>query len=145
MARPFWESKTLAEMSDAEWESLCDGCGRCCLVVLQEEETDRYWETEIACRLFDAAKRRCTDYQRRRQRVKDCVRLTPDNAGALDWMPSTCAYRRLARRESLPKWHPLLTGDPQSVVRAGAATAPGLLNERDVAPEDLEDHVTRPR
>ncbi|MBB5518075.1 YcgN family cysteine cluster protein [Amphiplicatus metriothermophilus] len=144
-ARPFWETKTLAEMTDEEWESLCDGCGRCCLVLLCDEETGETWETDVACRLFDAKKRTCTDYMNRHARVRDCVRLSPDNAGALEWMPKTCAYRRLARGQGLPEWHPLLTGTRRSVVRAGVAVAPDLASEADVAAEDLEDRVTRRR
>ena len=141
-APPFWETKSLAEMTDAEWESLCDGCGKCCLVLLEDEETGEVWETDVACRLFDARERRCTDYTRRHARVPDCVRLTPENAGALPWMPETCAYRRLARGQGLPDWHPLVTGDPRSTVRAGIAAPPDLANERDADPETLFERVT---
>lgn len=144
MAR-FWETKTLAEMTAAEWESLCDRCGRCCLVVLQDEALGRYYETDVACRLFDAKTRRCSDYANRHAKVPDCVRLDAANAGALDWMPKTCAYRRLARGEGLPDWHPLLTGDPESVVRAGIAVARTLADEADVPPAELADRVTRRR
>lgn len=139
--KPFWESKRLAEMSVEEWESLCDGCGRCCLVVL-EDERRRYWETDVACRLYDPKKRQCTDYANRHARIPDCVRLTAENAGALKWMPETCAYRRLARGERLPDWHPLVSGAPDSVARAGIATSPGLASEADVAEDDLEARVT---
>lgn len=139
--KPFWETKSLAEMSPAEWESLCDGCGRCCLVVLEGDD-GRYWETDVACRLYDPKKRQCTDYLNRHARVPDCVRLTAENAGALGWMPETCAYRRLARGEGLPDWHPLITGDPQSVVRAGIAAAPDLRNESDLAEDEFEERVT---
>lgn len=142
---PFWETKTLAEMTDAEWESLCDGCGKCCLVVLVDDETEEVWETDVHCRLYDPEKRRCTDYKNRRARVPDCVRLTPENAGALEWMPQTCAYRRLARGEGLPDWHPLVTGDPASTARAGKAATKRLASETHVAPEDLENRVTKKR
>lgn len=144
-APPFWERKSLAEMTDEEWESLCDGCGRCCLVLLRDEETGEVWETDVACRLFDAKKRTCTDYKNRHARVRDCVRLSPDNAGALDWMPKSCAYRRLARGEGLPAWHPLLTGARDSAARAGAAVPPDLASEADVAPQDLENRITARR
>lgn len=139
--RPFWEEKTLSEMSPAEWESLCDGCGKCCLVLIEDADDGSVWETDVACRLFDCTKRKCTDYQNRHQRVPDCVRLTPHNAGALAWMPQTCAYRRLARGENLPHWHPLLTGDPSTVARAGAATRKNLLREDDIDPDDLEERI----
>ena len=95
--KPFWETKSLAEMNPQEWESLCDGCGRCCIYVLHNEETDEVFETDIACKLFDVKKRRCTDYENRMKKVKDCVQLTPDNAGTLKWMPPSCAYRRLGQ------------------------------------------------
>lgn len=143
--KPFWETKSLAEMTALEWESLCDGCGRCCLVVLQDDETGKVWETEVACRLFDAKARRCTDYKNRHSRVPDCVKLTPDNAGALSWMPPTCAYRRLAHGEGLPDWHPLITGDPKSVSRAGIAVSRRLLSEADIPDDELQDHVTKRR
>ncbi|MEM9169417.1 MAG: YcgN family cysteine cluster protein [Pseudomonadota bacterium] len=144
-ARPFWERKRLSEMSPEEWESLCDGCGRCCLVLLADETTDEVWETDVACALYDAERRRCTDYANRSVRAPDCVRLTPENAGALAWMPETCAYRRLARGQSLPEWHPLITGDPTTVARAGAAASKRVVSERAVADDDLEDRIVRRR
>ena len=143
--KPFWETKTLAEMSQGEWESLCDGCGRCCLYILHNEETGDVFETDVACKLFDAKKRRCTDYENRSARVPDCVRLTPQNANALHWMPETCAYRRLARGEGLPDWHPLITGDRDSVVRAGVAVPPDLVPEDEIDDDLLESRITKAR
>ncbi|MEM8935641.1 MAG: YcgN family cysteine cluster protein [Pseudomonadota bacterium] len=143
--RPFWEVKSLSEMSAQEWESLCDGCGRCCLYILHNEETGDVFETDVACTLFDAKKRRCTDYQNRLKRVADCVQLTPENAGALDWMPETCAYRRLADGKSLPAWHPLITGDRTSVERAGAAVSPDLTPEDEIDDDMLESRITKSR
>lgn len=144
--KPFWETKTLAEMTETEWESLCDGCGRCCLVVLEDDdEPGAYYETKVACRLFDAQKRRCTDYPNRHARVPDCVKLTPQNAGALAWLPATCAYRRLARGEGLADWHPLISGDPKTVARAGVAVSKSVRNEDDVDIVDIEDWMTRKR
>lgn len=146
MAAPFWDTKTLAEMTESEWESLCDGCGRCCLVVLEDEdEPGAYYETRVACKLFDSKKRRCTDYKHRHTRVPDCVKLTPQNAGALAWMPDTCAYRRVARGEGLAEWHPLISGDPTTVARAGVAVSPRVKSERDVAADEIEDWMTRKR
>lgn len=144
-AKPFWETKTLAEMTTAEWESLCDGCGRCCLYILHNEETGDVFETDVACKLFDAKKRLCTDYENRSVRVPDCVRLTPQNANALSWMPETCAYRRLARGEGLADWHPLITGDPQSVARAGVAVPPDLTPEGEIDDDLLESRITKAR
>lgn len=143
--KPFWETKTLAEMSQGEWESLCDGCGRCCLYILHNEETGDVFETDVACKLFDAKKRRCTDYENRTTRVPDCVRLTPQNANALHWMPETCAYRRLARGEGLPDWHPLITGDRESVARAGVAVPPDLVPEDEIDDDLLESRITKAR
>lgn len=143
--KPFWETKTLGQMSQDEWESLCDGCGRCCLYILHNEETGDVFETDVGCKLFDAEQRRCTDYENRSVRVPDCVRLTPQNAKALHWMPETCAYRRLARGEGLPDWHPLITGDRESVVRAGVAVPPDLIPENEIDDELLESRITKAR
>lgn len=121
--RPFWKTKTLVEMSAAEWESLCDGCGRCCLIKMEDEDTGRYYFTDVACRLFDAQTCRCGDYANRDREVPDCVRLTPENCGELGWMPPSCAYRLLAEGKDLPDWHPLVSGDPASVKAAGASVA----------------------
>ena len=144
-AKPFWETKTLSEMTDAEWESLCDGCGRCCLYILHNEETGDVFETDVACKLFDARRRRCTDYENRTSRVPDCVRLTPQNAASLHWMPETCAYRRLANGETLPDWHPLITGDPKSVERARVAVSPDLVPEDEIDDKLLENRITKAR
>ncbi|MFQ5563731.1 MAG: YcgN family cysteine cluster protein [Parvularculaceae bacterium] len=143
--KPFWETKTLAEMSEAEWESLCDGCGRCCVVLIEDSDTGEIFETDVGCRLFDSRARRCRDYENRHDRVPDCVRLTPQNADALKWMPETCAYRRIANGEGLADWHPLVSGDPMSVGRAGVAVRPDLFEEAGVAEEDLEAHIMRRR
>ncbi|MGF1545162.1 MAG: YcgN family cysteine cluster protein [Parvularculaceae bacterium] len=142
---PFWRTKSLAEMSEAEWESLCDGCGKCCLVLLEDVETGAVWETDVACRLFDADKRRCRDYENRHARAPDCVRLTPRKAASLKWMPQTCAYGRLARGEGLPDWHPLVTGDRKSTARAGAAVSRRLVSETEADPDDLDARCVRLR
>jgi len=115
----FWETKPLAEMTAQEWESLCDGCGKCCMSKLIDEDTDEILYTTVACRLFDAASCRCTDYENRQQKVSDCVRLTPDNVGQISWLPGTCAYRLVAEGRPLYDWHPLVSGDPMSVHEAG--------------------------
>jgi hypothetical protein len=145
--KPFWETKKLTEMTPKEWESLCDGCGRCCIYVLHNEETGEVFETDVACTLFDVKKRRCSDYQNRLERVKDCVELTPDNVGALKWMPKTCAYRRLAEGKTLLSWHPLISGDRNSVARARVAVSSKLVSEDDleITNDLLESRVTRAR
>src|SRR6266404_1933901 len=96
MSEPFWKTKTLSEMTSEEWESLCDGCGRCCLVKLEDEDTGDFHFTGVGCRLFDAGRCRCHDYENRSERVPDCVRLDPAAVRALDWLPPTCAYRLVA-------------------------------------------------
>lgn len=121
MGAPFWKTKSLEEMSAAEWESLCDGCGKCCLSKLEDEDTgDIYW-TSVACRLFDAASCRCADYRNRLSRVADCVRLTPANVRSIAWLPSTCAYRLVAAGDELPDWHPLVSGSAETVHQAGVS------------------------
>ncbi|MFN3856458.1 MAG: YcgN family cysteine cluster protein [Caulobacter sp.] len=135
--KPFWETKTLAEMSPREWESLCDGCGLCCLVRFEDEDTGEVIPTRVHCRLFDPDQCRCTDYENRKVHVPDCIKLTPHNIEALEWMPPSCAYRRLHEGKPLPAWHPLLTGDPESVHRAGVSVRGQTINEDTL--EDVED------
>ena len=118
---PFWRRKSLAEMSDSEWESLCDGCGLCCLVRFEDEDTGQITPTRAACRLFDDAACRCTRYATRRKSVPECIKLTPGNVGRLSWMPQSCAYRRLHEGKALPAWHPLISGRAESVHEAGAS------------------------
>ncbi len=138
-ARPFWKRKSLSEMSKAEWESLCDGCAKCCLEKLEDSETGQIEFTDVACRLLDIGACRCKQYATRKRIVPDCEVLTPDNVLALSWIPSTCAYRRLAEGKDLPDWHPLLTGDPESVHRAGVSVRGRVVTEEDAG--DLEGHV----
>lgn len=128
-------------MTAAEWESLCDGCGKCCLVQLEDEETGERACTSIACRLLDRSSLRCLDYDNRHARVPDCVRLTPENAGRIDWMPETCAYRLLANGEPLPDWHPLVTGDRASTRKAGMAARRPLYSEADIPEAEMEAYI----
>ncbi|WP_374307738.1 YcgN family cysteine cluster protein [Methylocella sp.] len=141
---PFWRRKTLEEMTEAEWESLCDGCGRCCLVKLEDEDTGEIHFTDVACRLFDAAACRCADYARRRRRVRDCVKLDPAQARALSWLPPTCAYRLVGAGADLPAWHPLVSGSPDSVHEAGISVRGRVAAlETEVALDDYPDHIVK--
>jgi uncharacterized cysteine cluster protein YcgN (CxxCxxCC family) len=139
---PFWKQKSLAEMSDGEWESLCDGCGRCCLVKLEDEDDGTIHFTDIGCRLLDGATCRCHDYANRTARVDDCVRLTPGNLTELNWLPPTCAYRLLANGGDLYWWHPLVSGDAETVHAAGISVRARVFADEDALPEDqLADHI----
>ena len=116
---PFWRSKSLADMTPQEWESLCDGCARCCLVKLEDADTGAVHYTDVGCTLLDAGSCRCRDYANRQAQMPDCVRLTPKNLRRLSWLPPTCAYRLVAEKRDLPWWHPLVSGDPETVHAAG--------------------------
>jgi len=139
---PFWRRKSLDEMTDSEWESLCDGCGRCCLNKLEEEGTDRTYYTDVGCRLLNAKTCRCRDYTNRLEKVDDCVQLTPESLKSITWLPPSCAYVLLAEGKELYWWHPLVSGDPETVHAAGVSVRSHLLaSEKNVPDEDLEDHI----
>ena len=138
----FWEKKRLDRMSRREWEALCDGCGKCCLNKLEDEETGEVALTRVACRLFDDTTCRCAQYPIRHQFVPECIVLKPENIERnLYWMPVTCAYKRLWLGQGLPDWHPLLTGSPDSVHDAGVSMLQRTVSEFEVADEDWEDHI----
>ncbi|MFH1805880.1 MAG: YcgN family cysteine cluster protein [Pseudomonadota bacterium] len=132
---PFWKTKSLREMSSAEWESLCDGCGKCCLHKLQDEDTDEVFYTTVGCLLFDCTSCRCKDYPNRSLLVPDCVILSPDNLDELSWMPSTCAYRLINEGTDLLDWHPLVTGNPDSTRLAGMSVSGRVVSEKDAHPD----------
>jgi uncharacterized protein len=148
---PFWKRKSLAEMTEAEWESLCDGCGRCCLCKLEEDlpaaqvaagANPRIYFTDVGCRLLDADACRCRDYENRAAQVPDCVRLTAEVVGEIGWLPPTCAYRLLAQGRDLYWWHPLVSGDPDSVHTAGISVRGRVAaSEDEVSAEELEDRI----
>ena len=134
----FWE-RPLATLNSAEWEALCDGCGRCCLHKVEEEVTGEIWGTNIACRLLDRESCRCSSYKTRKTFVPDCVRLTRDNVDRLSWLPSTCAYRLRAEGKPLYDWHYLVSGDPESVHRAGMSVRGWTVGEDEAG--DIEHHL----
>ena len=143
MSEPFWKTKKLQEMTTPEWESLCDGCGKCCLAKLEDEDTGKIYWTSVGCRLFDAGSCRCRDYEHRKAKVPDCVQLTPDNVGTIPWLPKSCAYRRIAEGRELAWWHPLVSGRAETVHEAGISIQGRVAaSEADLAePEDYFDFM----
>lgn len=143
METPFWKQKSLREMTSEEWESLCDGCGRCCLLKLEDEDVEDgpFYFTNVVCRLFDSDACRCRDYANRSRIVHDCVNLRRCDPAEYRYLPQTCAYRRLSEGLDLEPWHPLITGDPETVHSAGISVRGRTLNEIHVREEDLEDHI----
>jgi uncharacterized cysteine cluster protein YcgN (CxxCxxCC family) len=136
---PFWRHKTLAEMSRVEWESLCDGCGKCCLLKLEYEDTGEIDWTNIACRQLDPATCRCSNYALRKTLVEDCVSLTPDMVGNLAWLPATCAYRLVDEGRDLYWWHKLVSGSDETVHLAGISVRHKVISEDEAG--EVEDHL----
>ncbi|HEY0236087.1 MAG TPA: YcgN family cysteine cluster protein [Afipia sp.] len=140
----FWKTKTLEEMSDGEWESLCDGCARCCLEKLEDEDTGKIYFTHISCKLLDEGSCGCKDYPNRSDKVPDCVRLTPENVRTLNWLPPSCGYKLVAEGRDLYWWHPLISGDPNTVHEAGVSVRGRVWGTEDeIEPADLEDHIVQ--
>ncbi|MEL6919519.1 MAG: YcgN family cysteine cluster protein [Pseudomonadota bacterium] len=142
----FWETKSLKQMSRQEWEALCDGCGKCCMAKLIDDDTDELHYTTVACRLFDTASCRCSDYQDRQSKVDDCIKLTPDNVGEITWLPDTCGYKLIETGKPLYDWHPLISGDPSTVIAAGVSVFGKVTAmEQDIAHDgEYLDHLVEP-
>jgi len=138
---PFWQEKTLDQMSKAEWESLCDGCGKCCLNKLENETTGEIQFTDVACRLLDMVECRCVSYDDRKRYVPDCKILTHRNIKTISWLPSTCAYRLLDEGKDLEWWHPLVSGDPETVAKAGMSVKGRTVDEEDI--DNVEDYIVK--
>jgi uncharacterized cysteine cluster protein YcgN (CxxCxxCC family) len=139
---PCWKQKALDELNSVEWESLCDGCGRCCLVKLEDEDSGTVHFTDIACKLFNTTSCRCNDYARRLRKVHDCIRLTPAKVRELNWLPPSCAYRLVAEGRDLPWWHPLVSGTQTSVHEAGVSVRGRVRRmENEVDPGDYPRHI----
>lgn len=136
--RPFWETLALDQMTRDQWESLCDGCGRCCLQKFQDGRTGKVTYTWVSCYLLDTVECRCTDYVHRTRRVPACLVLNPAQIPRLRWLPVTCAYRRLSEGKALADWHPLISGDPESVHRAGISVRDKAISEVHVHPQDID-------
>ena len=137
----FWQKKTLQEMTQEEWESLCDGCGKCCLHKLQDEDTDEIHFTGIACRYLDLDTCRCQTYATRKEKVADCVTLTSDQLDELSWLPSTCAYRLLFEEKPLPEWHPLIAGDTQVIHLQHMSVKNKVVSEDEVPEEEWDAFI----
>ena len=137
----FWE-RPLESLSRSEWEALCDGCGQCCLHKVEDEDTGDVYPTNVACKLLDLKTARCSDYRNRRMFVPDCLRLTRRNAGLLEWLPETCAYRLRAAGEPLRDWHHLISGDRDAVHRVGVSVVGKVVSETEAGP--LEHHILAP-
>ncbi len=141
MIKPrFWETTPLNKMTPREWESLCDGCGLCCLLRFEDADTGEILPARVHCRLLDAQTCQCSDYAGRKAIVPDCIKLTPQNIKSLPWMPKSCAYRRIHEGRGLADWHPLISGDPESVHRAGVSVRGETVNEADLP--DPDDALT---
>lgn len=139
--KPFWRAKTLEEMDGAEWESLCDGCGRCCLNKLEDSDSGEIAWTDVACRLLDGETCRCSNYPDRQSHVPDCIPLNPETVRSLAWLPPTCAYRIVGEGGHLYWWHPLVSGDPDSVHQAGISVRGRTVSEDLWPVETLENRI----
>jgi uncharacterized cysteine cluster protein YcgN (CxxCxxCC family) len=140
-AQPFWKTKTLEEMTSEEWESLCDGCGRCCLVKLEEEDTGEVYTTRLACSMLNVRACRCKDYDNRFSKMPDCLQIDVKRARELKWLPPTCAYRIVAEGRDLPWWHPLLSGTTETVHQAGISVRHFAMSERRVKEENYWRYI----
>jgi uncharacterized cysteine cluster protein YcgN (CxxCxxCC family) len=138
----FWKTKPLDQLDKGQWESLCDGCGKCCVLKLEDADTGVVYHTDVSCKLLDCQTAKCTKYAERKTHVPDCILLTPDNLGMLNWMPKSCAYRLIHENKDLPDWHPLVTGNLDSTRLAGHSVAARVITEASVHEDDLPDHIT---
>lgn len=137
----WWHDKSLDELNATEWEALCDGCAKCCLHKLEDEDDGEVFYTRVRCRHLDEKTCRCSDYPNRSVMVPNCIRLQPGTVGELDWLPSTCAYRLRARGEPLAPWHPLVSGDTESVHSAGVSIRGRAISDEYVHPDGFDEHI----
>ncbi len=137
----FWEQKSLVEMTEAEWESLCDGCARCCLHKLEDADSGEVYYTGVRCRYLEESSCRCSDYPRRSELMSNCIDLKQHDVGALHWLPDTCAYRLLSEGRPLYDWHPLISGSPESVHEAGISIRGRVVSDEFVHPDGYDEHI----
>lgn len=141
MSKAFWESLPLSAMNDKQWESLCDGCARCCLLKLEDEDTAELYFTNVSCHLLDIKQCRCKDYGKRKFLVAECLNVRTMELSEYTWLPETCAYRLLSEGKPLPEWHPLLSGKKDSVERAGITISGFAVSEDYIHPDQLAEHI----
>ena len=142
-SQPWWQTKSLDQMDDAQWEALCDGCAKCCLVKLEDADTEEIYYTNVSCQLLDTESCRCSDYAGRHKVVDDCMKLDRSNVNKLEWLPQSCSYRLVAAGEALPEWHHLITGDREAMHNYGASLRGKVTSELNVHDDDIEDHIIR--
>lgn len=140
-SRPYWETTALEDMSPEQWEALCDGCGRCCLNKLEDEDTGDILLTRLACGLLDISQCRCSDYANRFELMPDCINLTPEKVRSINWLPPTCGYRRVKEGLGLAWWHPLISGDRETVHQAGISVRGLARSEKGVAEHNFYRYI----
>ena len=141
MGNNFWETKNLIDMNENEWESLCDKCGKCCVIKLEDFDTQEVHYTNVSCKLLCEKSASCKDYENRKSIVPDCIILSPDNLKDLKWMPKTCAYKLLNEGKNLPYWHPLLSGNDKEIVNSGNSVKNRVTNENEIKIKNLPDYI----
>jgi len=141
LGNKFWETKNLIDMNENEWESLCDKCGKCCVIKLEDFDTQEVHYTNVSCKLLCEKSASCKDYENRKSIVPDCIILSPDNLKDLKWMPETCAYKLLNEGKNLPYWHPLLSGNDKDIVNSGNSVKNRVTNENKIKIKDLPDYI----
>lgn len=139
--QPFWKTIPLSELNNSQWEQLCDGCGKCCLNKLEDEDTGEIHWTNVACQLLDCNSCKCSNYENRQSIMADCIQLTPENVPTIPWLPQTCAYRLVHEGKDLPSWHHLISGDRNAVHTSGNSVKNQTISEKDVSVEELEFHI----
>lgn len=141
LGNKFWETKNLIDMNENEWESLCDKCGKCCVIKLEDFDTQQVHYTNVSCKLLCEKSASCKDYENRKSIVPDCIILSPDNLKDLKWMPETCAYKLLNEGKNLPYWHPLLSGNDKEIVNSGNSVKNRVTNENEIKIKNLPDYI----
>ena len=139
--KKFWLEKKLHDLNHDEWESLCDNCGKCCVIKLQNEENNELFYTNVSCKLLNIENCKCTNYENRKKIVPDCVKLTPNNLSQLNWMPATCAYKLVNEGKDLPNWHPLNQGPDSSTISDEHSVARKVFSENEINMDKITDYI----